>query len=404
MGRFPILHFIRLTKPSIIPVAQKVRRQDSTRKGLDLMINKERILAEFLELAEIDSPSYGEREMTDKLKEKLEALGFQVKEDDAAGIIGGNAGNIYAYLPGTLAGPILFCGHTDTVEPSRGKKPFADENGRITSAADTVLGGDDLCGVVEILEGVRHLEEENIPHRPVEIILMAAEEVFGKGAKAYDYEGSGFLSDEVYVLDMSGDVGAAALQAPSLIGWTATVKGRAAHAGFAPETGANAILQTSRAIAALKPGRVDENTTMNIGRITGGKANNIVPDLCTVTGEVRSLDHAKAYRVIEEIRKAFEENAQDVDFEIDEHLVTYHTPKDHPTVLRFVRACEKLGLPGTLTYTLGGSDNNILALHGITGIVLSCGMKKVHSTEEYTELANLEKGAALVAELLTDPK
>lgn len=369
------------------------------------MINRDRMVKEFCELAAIDSPSYGERQITDVIKAKLTALGFEVREDGAAEKIGGNAGNIYAFMKGDLAAdPILFCGHTDTVEPSRGKQIVVHEDGRITSAGDTVLGGDDLCGVVEILEGVRHLREEKLPHRPVEVILMAAEEVFGKGAKAYDYENEGFLSNEAYVLDMSGPVGSAALQAPTMIGWKAAIKGKAAHAGFAPQTGINAILAASKAVAKLEPGWIGKDTTMNVGTVTGGKANNIVAESCTVTGEVRSLDHEKAYRVIESIRKTFEENSMDaeVTFEIDEHLVTYHVPEDHSVVKRFKRACEKLNLPGKTTYTLGGSDNNILALHGITGIVLSCGMQQVHSTREFTQIEDLMKGAALVAELLRE--
>lgn len=369
------------------------------------MIDRERITKEFCELTAIDSPSYREREITDVIKKKLEALGFEVKEDEAASKIGGDAGNIYAFLEGEKdADPILFCGHTDTVEPSRGKQAVLHEDGKITSAGDTVLGGDDLCGVVEILEGVRHLEEEGIPHRPVEVVLMAAEEVFGKGAKAYDYEGWGFRSKEVYVLDMSGPTGSAALSAPSLIGWEARITGKAAHAGFAPETGVNAIMAAARAMAVLSPGRIGDDTTMNIGTVKGGEANNIVPEKCVVKGEVRSLDHEKALAVIEKIRDAFMENAgsAEVDFILDPHLTAYHIPEEHPVVRRFKRACEKLGLPGSTTCTLGGSDNNILLLHGLTGIVLSCGMRNVHSTREFTCVDDLVNGAALVAELLKD--
>ena len=369
------------------------------------MIREDRIIQEFCELVRIDSPSYGERKITDAIKKKLEAIGFQVKEDGAAAKIGGSAGNIYAYLPGEPdAEPILFCGHTDTVEPSRGKQAVVHEDGRITGAGDTVLGGDDLCGVVGILEGIRHLEEEGIPHRPVEVILMVAEEVFGKGAKAYDYEGMPIRSKEAYVMDMSGSVGAAAVGAPTLIGWEARITGKAAHAGFAPETGVNAILAASKALALLTPGWIGDDTTMNIGTIRGGKANNIVPDECIVKGEVRSLDHEKALGIIDRIRETFMDQAGDaeIDFSTDPHLVAYHTPEDHPVVKRFRRACRKLDLPGRTTVTLGGSDNNILALHGITGIVLSCGMNSVHSTEEYTCVRDLVKGAELVAELLTD--
>ena len=379
------------------------------------MISKERILEEFLALASIDAPSYGEREITDRLAEKLRSIGFSVEEDNAGEVIGGTAGNLYAFLQGELPGdPICFVGHTDTVEPSRGKMPSVDDNGVITSRSETVLGGDDLCGVVEILEGVRHLVEARIPHRSVEVILMAAEEVYGKGAKAWDY--SRPQAKEIYVLDMSGDVGSAAVQAPSLISFEARVQGLASHAGFAPEAGIHAIHLASQAVSSLKLGHLDAGTTLNIGSISGGKGTNIVPELCVVTGEVRSNDHEKARQTIATVRQAFEEvcaayrrthQTQDpdlprIDFAADEHLVTYHVPEDHPVVQRFLRACERLGLPGETNETFGGSDNNILMLHGMTGIVLSCGMERVHSTEEYTTVRELVKGAELVAELLKD--
>ncbi len=366
------------------------------------MISKERIIKEFCDLVACDSPSYGERAVADALLKKLNEIGFSVREDDVAEKIGGNAGNLYAFLDGELqADPILFCAHMDTVEPSRGKRAVLHEDGTITSAGDTVLGGDDICALVEILEGIRHLREEHIPHRPVELFFTVGEEVFGKGVKAYDYEQHGFRSKESYVLDLTGPVGSAALSAPSMIGWKAAVKGKAAHAGFNPEAGVHAILAASKAISKLSPGWIGTDTTMNIGTISGGLANNIVPEICVVTGEVRSLDHEKACRIIEEIRKTFEEYAE-ISFETEEHLRAYHTPKEHPVVRRFLRACQQLDLPGEMTYTLGGSDNNILALHGITGIVLSCGMQQVHSTQEYTEADDLVKGASLVAALSQD--
>ena len=363
------------------------------------------MIKEFSELVSIDSPSFGEREITDVLVRKLTELGFEVREDGAAARIGGSAGNIYAYLPGEIkAEPVLLLGHTDTVGPARGKRAIVHDDGRITSAGDTVLGGDDLCAVVEFLEGVRHLREEKLAHRPVEIILMAAEEVFGRGAKAYDYEENPIKSKEVYCFDLAGPVGSAALRAPTMIGWKAVVKGKAAHAGFAPETGINAISAASEAVANLSPGWVGSDTTMNVGTVSGGTANNVVAETCVVTGEVRSLDHAKAYRIIDDIRRTFEESRgeAELEFDVEEYLVAYDVPEDHPVVRRFKRACGKLGLHGELTYTLGGSDNNIIALRGTTGIVVSCGMRQVHSTAEYTEADDLVNGAALVAELLRD--
>lgn len=369
------------------------------------MIREERIIKEFSELVSIDSPSYKEREMADALKEKLKAIGFTVKEDEAGAKIGGNAGNIYAYMEGELnAEPILFCCHMDTVEPSRGKQAVVREDGTITSSGETVLGSDDLSGVVDILEAIRHLKEEGIPHRPFEVVLMVAEEVFGKGAKAYDYEGWPFRSKEAYVLDMSGPVGSATVAGPSIVGWEARIKGLSAHAGFNPEKGVNAISAASRAIALLTPGWVDEETTMAVGTIKGGKANNIVPDQCIVTGEARSLNHTRALEVVEGVAMTFMEQAgqAEVDFVVEPHIIAYETPEDHPVIKRFKRACDKLGLPGQMKRPLGGSDNNILVRHGLAGTVLSTGMTNVHTCQEYIPVEDLQKGAKLLAELLTD--
>ena len=367
------------------------------------MIQKERMIQEFTELAAIDSPSRGERQITDVLMEKLRILGFSVREDDAAEKIGGNAGNIYAFLEGSLPGdPLLFCVHTDTVEPACGKQAVVDENGVITSAGETVLGGDDLCGVVEILEAVRHLQEEKIPHRSMEVVMMAAEEIFGKGAKTWD--SSLARSREAYVLDMSGDVGRAAVWAPSLLTFEVHIHGRAAHAGFAPENGIHAIAAAAKAIASLKLGHPDAETTLNIGTISGGEAINIVAEDCIVKGEVRSSSHSHALEVLQEVKETFEQAdpRTDVTFQYEEDLVAYRIPEEHPVVQRFQRACRRLGLSGETVKTFGGSDNNILLLSGITGIVLSCGMEQVHSTQEYTTVRELEKGAMLVAELVKD--
>ncbi|MBQ6734378.1 MAG: M20/M25/M40 family metallo-hydrolase [Lachnospiraceae bacterium] len=365
------------------------------------MINEKRIVDEFRELVAIDSPSYGERAMADRLKEKLTALGFTVSEDDAGAHYKGNAGNLYGFLKGTLSGePLLFSSHMDTVEPSCGKKAVLREDGRITSAGDTVLGSDDLAGIVEILEAVRHLQEEGILHRDIEILFPIAEEVFCKGAAVADY--TKIRAKEAYVLDISGAPGAASLQEPTHISFDITITGRAAHAGFNPEDGVHAIAAAARAIAKTAQGRIDAETTVNLGVIEGGRATNIVPAHCTVKGEIRCYSHERAEKLFAEIQQTFKEQAQgaEVSFTHATNLIAYKVPEDHPVVTRFLDACGTLGLPGTLTRTLGGSDNNHFLRNGITGIVLSCGMNDVHSVTEWTSVSQLTQGAALVAELM----
>lgn len=370
------------------------------------MINKERICEEFAELVGIDSPSFAERQMADRVREKLLALGFELFEDEAGAVYGSETGNLYGFLKGTIPGePILLSAHLDTVQPAFGKKAVFHEDGRITSGGDTVLGSDDLAGLVEILEGIRHLREEKIPHRDVEIIFPIAEELYLKGTEVFDF--SKVRAKEAYVLDMSGEPGTAALQAPTLISFKVTVKGKASHAGFEPEKGIHAIHVMSEAIGRLTLGYVDadKETTMNIGIIGGGHGTNIVPDTCTCEGEVRSYSHEKALAQVESLREVFRSVSEEAgaNFELESRIemTAYKIDTSESVVSRFEHACKRLGLAGTLTRTFGGSDNNNFASHGIRGIVLSCGMNEVHSVREYTTVRELVQGAQLVAELLT---
>ena len=292
----------------------------------------------------------------------------------------------------------------DTVEPGLGKHAVFHENGKITSSGDTILGADDVCGLVEILEAVRILKEKQIPHRDIEVVFPIAEEVFIKGTDQLDF--TKLRAKEAYVLDLSGAPGAAALRAPSLISFSVTVKGKAAHAGFNPEKGIHAIQIMSQVIAGLPMGHVGDDTTFNIGTVAGGKLVNIVPEECTCKGEIRSYSHQKALELLEKIRASFEkavrEKGGSFSMEHEVNLHAYETDREAPVVKRFERACETLSLPCTLTETFGGSDNNNFALHGISGIVISCGMYQCHSTLEYTYEKDLKTGAALVAALVSE--
>ncbi len=361
-----------------------------------------RMKEDFLQLVSFDSVSFAERRAADWLIEKLKELGFAVQEDAAAAQIGGTAGNIYGFLEGTLPGePILFSAHMDVVQPGIGKQAIFGEDATIHSAGDTVLGADDFCGLVEILEGVRHLLEEKCPRRDIEVLFTVAEEAYGRGASVFAYHK--VRAKEAYVLDLSGPVGTAAVKAPTIISFQAELTGAAAHAGFEPERGINAIAAMSRFVSRVKQGRVDDETTVNIGTIAGGTLTNIVSEHCACRGEVRSYSHQKALHNIEQLQGALAETAKEtgtVDtFDSKIHIQAYQVEQSHPTIQRFVKACQKLELSGELISTFGGSDNNHFLPQGITGIVLSCGMYQVHSVKEYTTLKDLENGARLVAEL-----
>lgn len=367
-------------------------------------INRKRITEEFCSLVEIDALSYQERNIADVLKKKLGELGFQVREDDAGTHYNGSAGNVYGFLEGELEGPpLLFSAHMDTVNPGKNKKAVVHKDGTITSQGNTVLGADDLSGIVTILEAVRLIRETGLSHRSIEVLFTIAEEVYIRGSEVFDY--SLLQSKEAYVLDLSGAVGTAALAAPTLISFTATIHGKSSHAGFAPELGINAIAITAQIISGLKQGRIDEDTTVNIGLIEGGKAGNIVPDCCSIKGEVRSMTQEKAQLEInhieQDLKKITAQYGAVYKFNTELGCLAYDIEKNHPVVTRFEHACKKLGYDTNYTKTFGGSDNNNLVRHGINGIVIASGMNQVHSCEEYTHIDELVKSCNIVIELLT---
>ena len=368
-----------------------------------MTVAKSRLLALFERLVSIDSPSFGEREMCDFIKERLARLGLTAREDSAAEKLGGTSGNLYCYVEGELEKPpLLFSGHMDTVEPARGKKLVRGPGGLLTSAGDTVLGADDLAGVAAILEALETLLASGEPHRPLELLFSAAEEPYCVGVLQYDF--SSLKSREAYVFDLTGPVGGAAYQAPTILSFTAVFSGRAAHAGFSPEEGVHAIQAAARAIAQIPCGRVGE-ATVNIATISGGTASNIVPDRCSFTGEIRSFSDGEARRLLEEMRETMEraaaENGASVRLESVSECTAYCTDRSHPVVKRFEDACGALGLPVRLCQTFGGSDNNHFATHGITGIVVANAMNNCHSCGEYTSEEELERAANLALRLMT---
>ncbi|MBQ8813357.1 MAG: M20/M25/M40 family metallo-hydrolase [Lachnospiraceae bacterium] len=369
-----------------------------------MKINRERLLDTFTKLVSIDSPSYGEREMCAELKARLLALGLSVEEDDTAKVSGSNCGNLIAKLPGTLdIPPVMYSCHMDTVAPAFGKRAIIHEDGLITSAGDTILGADDLAGVSGILEALQVIIEEDIPHGPIEIVFTTGEEVYGKGVNALDM--SKIKAKDAYVFDLTGQTGHAARKAPTIISIRIEVKGKAAHAGFAPEQGIHAIRIASGAIAKLQFGHVDEETTANIGTIAGGAATNIVPESCVVTGEVRGYNHEKALAQTEHIIETFRREAKAAGTEIiaesEVCIKAYEIDLNSRAVQRFCKACEEMGVEPDLCETFGGSDLNVFANRGMDGLVVASAMEQCHSCKEYTTVDELCRMTQMVLTLMT---
>jgi len=371
------------------------------------MANRKRIVDEFLKLVQIDSPSLHEREIADYLKQKLTGLGLEVVEDRAGRAIGNSigsqTGNLIATMKGNLpnAPAVLFCAHMDTVEPGRGVKPVIRDDA-IYSDGTTVLGGDDKAGIAAIIEAICVLKEKNIPHGDLEVVFTVAEEGGLRGAKNLDRQR---LKAKIgYVLDCDGPAGTIITRAPSQYRIKATIIGKAAHAGICPEEGVNAIFVASTAIARMKLGRIDEETTCNIGVISGGKATNIIPDMVHIEGETRSIDPDKLEKQTDSMITILEQTAGEMNARasIEKELLYPRLKLDESdqVVKIAMKAARILGKEPVLTSTGGGSDANILNGYGIPTANLGIGMNKVHSTEEFITIDNLVLNARYVVEIV----
>ena len=367
------------------------------------MVNKERILENFKAMVALDSPSCNERLVCDYIKRYLAGLGITCEEDNTGEKINGTTGNLFARVDGTVdASPLLFAAHMDTVEPSHGKTAIVHSDGTITSDGTTVLGSDDLAGVTAILEALTQLKEQQLPHRPLELLFTVSEESHCGGADYFDF--NKLQATEAYVFDMDGDVGTAASSAPTILTYRITFRGKAAHAGFDAANGIHAIKAAAKAVTQIPCGNIDDGVTANVGIISGGKATNVVPDLCTVTGEIRSFDpdkiEAKMQQVSTICRACAEEIGATVEVKQEVAVTAFNTLDDTMTVQRFQRCCQAMGKSGATYPTFGGSDMNVMAAHGLQGLVVATAMNNCHSVTEFTTVQGLTDAAELACRLM----
>ncbi|MBS3951188.1 MAG: M20/M25/M40 family metallo-hydrolase [Peptococcaceae bacterium] len=361
------------------------------------------MVQEFISLVSIDSQPLKERQVADALLIIMQDMGLEAFEDGIAKQIGGDTGNIIAKVKGTLPKKpvVAFAAHLDRVSPGLGIKPqIRDEI--IYSDGTTILAADDLAGVVQMLEAVRVLKEQNIPHGDVELLFTVSEESGMLGAKNLDR--SLLKADVCYFLDGLGDVGAIINQAPSQDKLKIKITGRPAHAGLSPEKGISAIQVAAEAINNMNLGRIDGETTCNIGTIKGGLATNIVPELVEIMAEVRSRNEAKLQTQVKHMIDGFEAAAvkwgATADIAVHKSYPALNVAADDPAVLWALQAVRSIGITPRLEATGGGSDGNILAGKGLTSLVLSVGMEKVHSKDEYIKIEQLVKGAELLLAII----
>jgi len=367
------------------------------------MINERRILDEFIQLTKIPGTGGRERQVADMLKEKIKALGLEVNEDDAGRRAGGNAGNlIFALAPvGKISCPVLLCAHMDTVEPAFGVDPVL-ENGVVCSRGETILGADDKAGIAAILEVIRVIRESKMEHGGLEVVFTIWEEGGLFGAKNLDV--SRLNSRLAYVLDCDGLPGTIITRAPTQDKISARIKGRAAHAGINPEEGINAIFVAASAIAKMKLGRIDEETTANIGVISGGRATNIIPDLVYLEGEARSLNKSKCDEQTRTMGAIIEQTAfalgAQTEIEKERLYHGFELSPDDRVVKLVLAAAQRLNFSPKLVSSGGGSDANIFNNRGITCANLGIGMQKVHTTGEFIKVEDLVNSARLVLEII----
>ena len=367
-------------------------------------VNKERMLAEFKEVVAVPCHSLQERPVFELLRGKLEVLGFTVEEDDAGEKLGGNCGNLWAFLPGNKAGAtsVLLSAHMDGCEPCSGTT-VVQKDGYLYSDGTTILGGDDKSGVVGILEGVRMLVEENAEHGDIQILFTIAEEGGVNGSRCMDR--SKLKAEVAYALDGEGAPGEVVIGAPGQYKWKISVHGKTAHGGVEPEKGINAIMIAAKALAEVERyGRIDEETTCNVGIIGGGVATNVVPDLVVIEGDVRSRNNDKLEAVREElvstICNAVEKFGGKVTAEVEHKYSGFFIDTNSTVVKLAERACELYNLPLDITQTGGGSDANFFNTYGVPCVILGTGMKNVHTVDEFLKEEDLYNSALMVYGIL----
>ena len=373
------------------------------------LINSTRLGETFQFLAEIDSVSKEEGEISLEIEKILKGLGAKTFFDNAGDKIGSGTGNLLAKFKGTVsAPPLMLNAHMDTVEPGRGIKPvFTD--GIFTSAGDTILGGDDKSAIAIIFEVIRVLKENSISYSPLEIVFTVCEEVGLLGAKNLDFS---LISAEYgYSLD-SAETEGLVTNAPAANRLKFVIYGKDAHAGASPEKGINAIWLASRAIADLNTGKIDDETTCNIGTIQGGTATNIVPAIVTVKGEARSHDQKKLDNITNIMVSSFkntikkytdesiDKNLPRLKYYVEKEFPMNNIPHDHRVVTLAMEAGKNLGKKMVLKKTGGGSDANIFFEQGIMTAVLGTGMRDVHTIRENIRLADMVSSAELLLEII----
>jgi tripeptide aminopeptidase len=356
----------------------------------------------FAELCRIESPSGSERACAERVIAELRALDVVAHEDDAAARAGSDCGNLLAWVPGDggEAGggdgegrdSLLLCAHLDTVPLLAPVEPVLEE-GFWENEHEGVLGADNKAAVAVLLALARHVRTQGAPV-DLELLFTVGEETALAGARAFDV--SRLRSKRGYVFDHATPIGEVVVDSPTHFRIEADFRGAAAHAGIRPEDGRSAILAAARAISALQLGRLDEQTTVNVGTIAGGTAMNVVPERCTVVAEVRGMQDERTEAVVAEVVERMHEAANlpececDVDIGVQRTFTGFHLTESRPALGLAESALRSCGYRPTRISSGGASDANELLAQSVEVINLANGTERNHEPQERVSVAALE--------------
>ena len=365
------------------------------------------VLDLFLELAAIPSPPGEERAVADVVIERLRRIGLQPDEDAAGAAISSQIGNIYARLAPTAEGgtPIFLNAHLDTVPPTAPIRPEV-RNGIVVNAEDTILGADNKAAVAAMIAAVEQIAAEGIEHSGVELVFTPMEEIGLRGAKQFDI--SRLQASFGYCYDHAAPIGNIVMAAPTQRTLKLVFIGRAAHSGIAPEQGRSAIAAAARAIADMRLGRIDPETTANVGLIEGGIAGNIIPPICTVMAEARSRNPARVSELAREMVDAATHAANLHECELRSTITSeyegYRFTRSHPAVRLASAALTACGHTPVSLESGGGADGNVFNAAGMPCVNLCNGMAEIHTASEHISVTDLEAMTAVTLELIAQAR
>lgn len=364
-------------------------------------MTEDRLVNRFLRYVTCDSESRFELPFCRLLEGELKALGLEVTVDPVGPACGSDGYNIIAKLPGT-GEPLLFCAHMDTVSPGKGIRPVI-EDGVIRSSGDTILAADDKSGIAAVMEALQEIVENNLSHRPIEVLFTICEEIGLLGSKHADY--NKLSAREAVVLDSSMN-GCIINRAPAMVILEIEIQGRAAHAAVDPKSGIHAIKAAADAIAAIPCGNVDENSTINVANLLAPGKYNIVPEKATFQIDVRSFAEETLQEHILMIERALSDacDKYGASFTMEQHRHSdvLYVPEDSDIIRRLSSIYEKLGVQVKVERTFGGSDATWLNANGIAAVNVGTGMTGAHGVTEHIAISDLHTTKEVVLSLATE--